>query len=195
MIHKMKLNENPFERIKNGTKTVEFRLYDEKRQQVKIGDKIEFSKLPDLQEKLLVDVIELYREDTFKKLFLKLYNDESKATEKANGMYEIYSPDKEKQYGVLGIKIKINVDSLKENIEKFTPYNEQEEVEKKVMLKYIDDFDDVLTRQNEYGHFTSSSFILNKERTKILMIYHKYIIRGHGQEDIVMEIVTFYMWL
>lgn len=61
------------------------------------------------------------------------------------------------------------------------------------MLKYIDDFDDVLTRQNEYGHFTSSSFILNKERTKILMIYHKYIIRGHGQEDIVMEIVTFYM--
>ena len=60
MIHKMKLNENPFERIKNGTKTVEFRLYDEKRQQIKIGDKIEFSKLPDLQEKLLVDVIELY---------------------------------------------------------------------------------------------------------------------------------------
>ena len=123
MIHKMKLNESPFERIKNGTKTVEFRLYDEKRQQIKIGDKIEFSKLPDLQEKLLVDVIELYREDTFKKLFTKLYNDEGEATEKANGMYEIYSPDKEKQYGVLGIKIKINVDSLKESIEKFTPYN------------------------------------------------------------------------
>lgn len=173
MIHKMKLNESPFERIKNGTKTVEIRLYDEKRQQVKIGDKIEFSKLPDLQEKLLVDVIELYREDTFKKLFLKLYNDKGKATEKAKGMYEIYSPDKEKQYGVLGIKIKINVDSLKDNVEKFKPYNEQEKVEKRVMLKYIDDFDDVLTRQNEYGHFTSSSFILNKERTKILMIYHK----------------------
>ena len=53
MIHKMKLNENPFERIKNGTKTVEFRLYDEKRQQIKIGYKIEFSILPDLKEKLL----------------------------------------------------------------------------------------------------------------------------------------------
>ena len=53
MIHKMKLNKNPFERIKNGTKTVEFRLYDEKRQQIKIGDKIEFSKLPDLQEKFI----------------------------------------------------------------------------------------------------------------------------------------------
>ena len=41
------------------------------------------------------------------------------------------------------------------------------------MLKYINDFDDVLTRKNEYGHFTSSAFILNKERTKMLMIYHK----------------------
>lgn len=30
MLHKMKLQEDPFERIKNGTKTVEFRLYDEK---------------------------------------------------------------------------------------------------------------------------------------------------------------------
>ena len=76
MLHKMKLNESPFERIKNGTKTIEFRLYDEKRQQVKIGDKIEFSKLPDLQETLIVDVIDLYREDTFENLFRKLYSDE-----------------------------------------------------------------------------------------------------------------------
>jgi ASC-1-like (ASCH) protein len=30
MLHKMKLQESPFERIKSGTKTVEFRLYDEK---------------------------------------------------------------------------------------------------------------------------------------------------------------------
>ncbi len=72
--------------------------------------------------------------------------------------------------GVLG---KNNVDKLKEEIENFKPYNEQEEVDKKIMLKYINDFDDVLTRENEYGHFTSSAFILNKERTKILMIYHK----------------------
>ena len=39
------------------------------------------------------------------------------------------------------------------------------------MLKYMNDFDDVLTRQKEYGHFTSSAFVLNKERTKILMTY------------------------
>ena len=188
MLHKMKLNESPFERIKNGTKTIEFRLYDEKRQQVKIGDKIEFSKLPDLQEKLIVDVIDLYREDTFENLFRKLYSDEEEIIQKTKSMHIIYSPKKEQQYGILGIKIKINVDNLKENIENFIPYNEQEEVEKKIMLDYIRDFNDTLTRQNEYGHFTSSAFVLNKERTKMLMIYHKIYnswawVGGHSDGD------------
>ena len=109
MIHKMKLNKSPFERIKNGTKTVEFRLYDPKRQMIKIGDKIEFSKLPDLQEKILVDVTDLYREDTFERLFRKLYSNENEEEilEKTKSMYDIYSPEREKQYGVLGIKIEI----------------------------------------------------------------------------------------
>ena len=188
MLHKMKLNESPFERIKNGTKTIEFRLFDEKRQQIKVGDQIEFSKLPDLQEKLLVDVVELYRDDTFENLFRKLYDDEEEIARKTKAMYEIYSLEKEQQYGILGIKIKINIDDLKVNLEKFVPYNEQEEVERKIMLNYINDFDDVLTRQNEYGHFTSSAFVLNKERTKILMIYHKIYnswawVGGHSDGD------------
>ena len=195
MIHKMKLNESPFERMKNGTKTIEFRLFDEKRQQIKVGDKIEFSKLPDLQEKLLVDVIDLYREDTFEKLFKKLYTDKAEITRKTQAMYEIYSPEKEQQYGILGINIKINIDNLRENIKKFVPYNEQEEVERKIMINYINDFDDVLTRQNEYGHFTSSAFILNKERTKILMIYHKIYnswawTGGHSDGDTDLLYVT-----
>ena len=188
MLHKMKLKESPFERIKNGTKKIEFRLYDEKRQQIKIGDQIEFSKLPDLQEKLLVDVIELYRENTFEDLFRKLFSDEEEIVRKAESMHEFYSIEKEQQYGVLGIGIKINVDNLKKNIKNFKPYNEQEEVEKRIMLNYLNDFDDTLTRQNEYGHFTSSAFVLNKQRTKILMIYHKIYnswawVGGHSDGD------------
>ena len=105
MLHKMKLKENPFEEIKNGTKTMEFRLYDEKRQKVKVGDQIEFSKLPDLQEKILVEVTELYREDTFEKLFRKLYSDEEEIKRKTKLMYKYYSSEKEMQYGVVGIKI------------------------------------------------------------------------------------------
>lgn len=78
--------------------------------------------------------------------------------------------------------------NLKEKIENFIPYNEQEEVEKRIMLKYIEDFDDVLTRNNEYGHFTSSAFVLNKERSKILMIYHNIYkswawVGGHSDGD------------
>lgn len=41
MFHKMKLE--PFDKIKNGMKTIELRLYDEKRQQVKVGNLVEFS--------------------------------------------------------------------------------------------------------------------------------------------------------
>ena len=188
MIHRMKLNENPFERIKDGTKTIEFRLYDEKRQKIKIGDKIEFSKLPDLQEKLLVDVIDLYRENTFENLLRKLYKSEEEIIEKTKSIYNIYSPEKEQKYGVLGIKIKIDIENLKTNLERYIPYNEQEQVDKKMMLNYINDFDDVLTRQNHYGHFTSSAFVLNKERTKMLMIYHKIYnswawVGGHSDGD------------
>lgn len=62
--------------------------------------------------------------------------------------------------------------NLKEQIENYKPFNEQEEKDKEVMLKYINTFDDVLTRNNEFGHFTSSAWVVNKERTKVLMIYH-----------------------
>lgn len=107
MIHEMKLNESPFERIKNGTKTIEFRLYDEKRKKVKIGDKIEFSKLPDLQEKILVDVLDIYRDETFEKLFKKIFTDKNEIARKTKSMYQFYSKEQEKQYGVVGIRIKL----------------------------------------------------------------------------------------
>ena len=64
------------------------------------------------------------------------------------------------------------MDKLRKEIGDYKPYNEQEEQDKKVMLEYIDTFDDVLTRNNEFGHFTASSWVLNKDRTKVLMIYH-----------------------
>ena len=62
--------------------------------------------------------------------------------------------------------------NLKEQIEKYTPFNNQEESDKALMLKYIDTFNDVLTRENTLCHFTASNWIVNKERTKVLMIYH-----------------------
>lgn len=62
--------------------------------------------------------------------------------------------------------------ALKQQIENYKPYNEQEEKDKEVILKYMNTFDDVFTRKNEFGHFTASSWAVNKQRTKVLMIYH-----------------------
>lgn len=68
------------------------------------------------------------------------------------------------------------MNKIKQQIENFNPTSEQEEKDKEYFLKFIDTFDDVLTRENIFGHFSSSAFVVNKERTKILLVYH--IING-----------------
>ncbi len=57
-------------------------------------------------------------------------------------------------------------------IKQYQPWNEQEENDQRVMLKYIDLFDNILLRDNEFAHMTSSSWIVNQNRTKVLMAYH-----------------------
>lgn len=62
--------------------------------------------------------------------------------------------------------------TLREKIANYVPFNDQEEKDREMILKYIDSFPDVLTRENEIVHFTSSGFVLNKKRDHVLMIYH-----------------------
>ena len=62
--------------------------------------------------------------------------------------------------------------NLKQKIENYVPFNEQEEKDKEQFLKFIDTFDDVLTRDNILGHFSASAFVVNKERNKMLVVYH-----------------------
>jgi len=60
-----------------------------------------------------------------------------------------------------------------EEIKNYKPINEQEANDKKIILNYIDKFyDNILTRDNEIAHITSSGLILNKSLDKMLMIYH-----------------------
>lgn len=66
----------------------------------------------------------------------------------------------------------MNLVDLQKKIESYEPYNEQEERDKKTMLKDIYTFDNILTRDNELVHFTASSWAVNPERTKVLMVYH-----------------------
>ncbi len=111
MLHKMKLKQEPFDKIKNGTKTIELRLYDEKRQQVQIGDFIEFSLLSNPEEKITTRVVALHRFDSFQELYSILPKEKLgyKSDEKTdpNHMDAYYSREKQVQYGVLGIEIEI----------------------------------------------------------------------------------------
>lgn len=43
MTHEMRLNTQPFKKIKEGEKTIELRLYDEKRRGISAGDIIVFT--------------------------------------------------------------------------------------------------------------------------------------------------------
>ncbi len=62
--------------------------------------------------------------------------------------------------------------NLKEQIENYVPFDKTEEKIKEYLLNWINTFDDVLTRNNEFGHFAASAFVVNKERTKMLVVYH-----------------------
>lgn len=58
-------------------------------------------------------------------------------------------------------------------IKSYIPYNEQEQKDKDLILNCINNFSDVLTRENTLAHITSSGYIVNKNRDKTLMIFHK----------------------
>ena len=81
---------------------------------------------------------------------------------------------------------------LKQKIENYIPFNEQEERDKDQITSFIDNFDDVLTRDNKFGHFSSSAFVVNKERNKMVVVYHNIYDAwiypgGHadGEEDLL----------
>lgn len=78
--------------------------------------------------------------------------------------------------------------SLREEIEKYVPYNEQEVADKQMILKYMNTFEDCLTRENKFGHFTSSAFVVNPTKDKVLFAYHNIYdswawLGGHADGD------------
>jgi ASC-1-like (ASCH) protein len=107
MLHRMKLRAKPFEQMQSGEKQYEIRLNDEKRQKLQIGDEIEFSKLPELDEKMVVRVVGLERFNNFEDVFaaLQYHYPDWMPQEWVDAMREYYAPDEEEEYGVLAIKI------------------------------------------------------------------------------------------
>jgi ASC-1-like (ASCH) protein len=110
IIHPMKLNKEPFDLIKEEIKTVEMRLYDEKRRKIRIGDIIEFTN-NETNEVIKCIVVNLHLFSDFKELYAKfdkrtlgyLKDEDASYTD----MFDYYSKDEIEEYGVVGIEIEL----------------------------------------------------------------------------------------
>ena len=110
MIHELRLHNEPFELIKSGTKTIEMRLYDEKRRLINNGDIIEFTNRV-TGKKIKTKVIKLHLYSSFEELYNNFDNtslgykeDEIKDPK---DMEKYYTREEQNKYGVVGIEIKL----------------------------------------------------------------------------------------
>lgn len=109
--HNLQLATVPFEAIQSGAKTIESRLYDEKRQLINLGDTIIFTNRENESQTLSVTVIGLHRYSTFHDLFS--HNEPAKFGGSTvewleNQINEFYSVDAQKENGVIGIEFTLN---------------------------------------------------------------------------------------
>lgn len=110
MKHKMSLRDIPFNSIKNGTKTIELRLYDEKRKMINVGDIICFTNVLN-NNQIEVEVVNLHLFNSFEELYAHFnkvclgYAENEPASPK--DMLDYYSASEQQQYGVVGIEIKL----------------------------------------------------------------------------------------
>lgn len=110
MEHKMHLQDEPFNLIKLGTKTIELRLNDDKRKIIKENDIIKFTNRK-TKEQLKAKVIKLHNYDSFEELYKHFnkielgYQDDNLANYQDMEIY--YSKEEQDKYGVVGIEIQV----------------------------------------------------------------------------------------
>lgn len=105
--HQLQLATVPFDAIVSGIKTIESRLYDEKRQTIQLGDIIIFTNRENTDQTVSVKVIGLLRYETFHDLFT--HNNSVKFGGESiewleNQISEFCSVDQQKENGVIGIE-------------------------------------------------------------------------------------------
>ena len=113
MEHTMNLNAHPFEMMRSGKKTIELRLYDEKRRKISVGDTIRFTNLDDPEQYLITTVVSINVFKSFEELYKALpllkcgYTAESITNASPMDMREYYTSDQEAENGVCGIQVKV----------------------------------------------------------------------------------------
>lgn len=109
----MQLRPEPFALIATGVKTIEGRLYDEKRQLLQLGDVIQFTNT-ETGEVIAATITGLLRYATFESMFTaqgvrRFGFDDEAPVEAAAMMRRYYDDADERQYGVLGIQLDLIV--------------------------------------------------------------------------------------
>lgn len=113
-VHELRLAKDPFASIALGNKTIESRLYDDKRQKIKVGDELLFIDKNRPWRTLRARVIELLRHDTFRDLFESA--EPSKfgkggVDELLEQINEFYSEEDQKKLGVVGMVFEVITDN------------------------------------------------------------------------------------
>ena len=62
--------------------------------------------------------------------------------------------------------------NLRRAIEAYHPWNDQEARDRDLLLYALDHLKSPLTRENPLAHFTASAWIVNPDRTRVLMVWH-----------------------
>lgn len=109
-IYDMHLKSDSITAIVSGIKTIEIRIFDEKRKELSVGDKLIFTNSENENQKVNVIIEELITAPDFKTLFDKINLQDGGWDKKATpesaaiDMKKYYSKEQEKENGVLAIK-------------------------------------------------------------------------------------------
>lgn len=162
MIYRMKLQNEPFNQIKLGTKEIEIRLNDDKRKMFKINDYIEFTNITTL-EIMFVKVTNLYHFESFEKLFNN-FDNSILGCGSYEEMYKYYSKEEENKYGILGIGIKVlpKVNQVIHNEDNLT-LNDANKVTRRAKLIVENNNDEILICHMGVKYFLIGGHIDNDE--------------------------------
>jgi len=108
----LRLDEDIFEIVKNGTKRVEIRLLDKKRELMKVGNILTFYKRPLLEEKITTRITRLQSfktiEDLLNKYEMKeIYIDGFSKEKFITLISKFYSEEEQEKYGFVAIEFEV----------------------------------------------------------------------------------------
>ena len=83
-------------------------------------------------------------------------------------------------------------DTLQQQLERYVPFNEQEEKDRKEILRRLKK-EELYLRDNNGAHLTASAWVVSPDRKQVLMCYHNIYhswswLGGHADGDLLSSV-------